>query len=352
MNRRALRRPILIIKITFRFWSSIIKIPESLLITGEQIGVKFHFVIHCVLKNDRVMKQQTPYQLPSIPQKGINYMLLAMLMFALANGAFKGCDLSYAATQVVFFRNFFALLPCAFLLPQGQGLKALKTPHILTHGLRGVGAVISLGFMFQAIKMLPLAEVIVLSFTSTLFLTSLSWPFLGEAVGKERWVTVICGFVGVVVLANPKGGIFNWGVVYILISALVDALLMLHSRHLSKTESSFNITFYYSLIAALLSGLTLPYVWIAPPLKDFVLLTLLGIWGGIGQYFVVTAYRFAPAGTLAPMIYTALLWNLSVGVLIYGEMPTTSLLGGATLIIGAGLYVIFLENRKISSQTN
>lgn len=298
------------------------------------------------------MHNQTAYQNHLAPQKGINFMLLAMVMFALANGVFKGCDLVYSVTQVVFFRNVFALIPCVLLIPRDQGLKSLKTPNGLIHGLRGLGGVISLGCMFQAITMLPLAEVIVLSFTSTLFLTTLSWPILGEAVGKERWMTIIAGFIGVIIMANPKGNIFNWGVIFILISAFVDALLMLNSRQLSQTDSSINITLYYSLVATVLSGITLPFVWVQPTMKDLVLLSFLGIGGGVGQYFITAAYRFAPAGTLAPIIYSALVWNLTLGVFIFGEIPTFSLLGGATLIIGAGLYVIFLENRKISSQTN
>jgi drug/metabolite transporter (DMT)-like permease len=298
------------------------------------------------------MQDQARYQLHEDPKKGICFMLLAMFLFALANGVFKGCELAYGMTQVVFFRNFYALFPCAFLIPRHHSLKSLKTSHILTHALRGLGGVISLGCLFQALKMLPLAEAIVLSFTSTLFLTTLSYPLLGEAVGKERWVAIGVGFLGVVVMANPTGQVFNWGVAFILVSAFVDALLMLHSRHFSKVESSANMTIYYSLFAAIFSGLTLPWVWVAPPWNDFMLLVLLGVLGGVGQYFVIAAYRFARAGTLAPMIYTALIWNVCIGAFIYGEKPTSCLIIGATLIIGAGLYVILSEKRKISSQRN
>lgn len=294
------------------------------------------------------MEDQRPYQFYVDPRKGILFMVLAMVMFALANGFFKGCDGIYSAMQVVFFRNAFALVPCILLLPRHQGLQSFKTPNLLTHGVRGLGGIMSLGCMFQAITMLPLADVIVLSFTSTLFLTALSWPFLREAVGKERWVAIGIGFMGVLIMGHPKGEVFNWGVVFIMISALLDALLMLNSRYLSLTDSSVNIAFYYSLMATIGSGVALPFVWITPSASDFILLIMVGILGGVGQYFITAAYRFASAGTLAPMIYSALLWNGVIGFFIFGEQPTFYLMVGGILIVGAGLYMILLEKSKIS----
>jgi drug/metabolite transporter (DMT)-like permease len=287
-----------------------------------------------------------PDKLPSKTLLGIFYMGLAMFAFTSVNALYKACDRIYPPTQVVFFRHFFSLIPYLLMLRGLGGVSLLKTTNLTVHAVRGGIAVISLACLFQGLVMLPFADAMVLSFTSTLFLTSLSQPVLGEKVDVWCWVAVALGFLGSIVMANPTGKVFNWGVAFILMTAFFDAWLMLNSRALAKTDSNVAIVFYFSLAASILSGATLPFFWITPTVKDFIFLAIVGMGGGIAQYFLTIAYRYARAATLAPIIYTSLIWSMVYGSFFFGEELSARLWIGAFLIVGAGLFIIFQENRK------
>ncbi|MEN8236683.1 MAG: DMT family transporter [Pseudomonadota bacterium] len=278
--------------------------------------------------------------------KGISYMCLAMLTFVTVNTIAKDVVAVYPLTQVTFFRTFFSLFPCLVLLRQAGGVSALKTQHLPRYILIGSVGTVALIGLFGSLRLLPLADAVCLHFSETLFLTAFCAWFLKEKAGSLRWSAVLVGFAGVLVVMRPTGDILNLGAIYALTFALGDAFVMMNARILTRTDHSVIVVTYFSAVVSVLTGLTLPFYWQMPGMMDLLLLIFLGLGGGLGQLFVTFAYRHAPAATVAPMIYTALLWAVLFGYIFWGEIPDLTLILGGALIVSSGLFIIYRETRK------
>lgn len=273
---------------------------------------------------------------------GVLFMLLGCFLFTSVNALFKGCDKIYPITQVVFFRFTFTLVLMFVVM---GGIKMPPSNHKKIHFLRGFAGTISLCCLFLSIQQLPFADAMVLSFTTTLFITALAGYFLGEKIGISKWLAMLIGFGGVAIIMQPTGDVFKIGAVFALISAFLEASVNVHNRYLTRIESNTAILFYYSFFAVLLTAITLPFVWVDPTLKDTLILITLGLGGGAGQYCFTHAFRLAEATLLAPMIYSMMIWSMVYSVLFFNEPITTQLIAGSALIILSGLYIL-LKDKK------
>ena len=168
-------------------------------------------------------------------------------------------------------------------------------------------------------------------------------PFLGEAVGPRRWLAVIVGFLGVLVMVRPGAGAFQPEALLVVLAALGYALSMLITRRLTRTETNAAILFYSTAGSTLANALLLPFFWITPTTGDLGLFAGLGLIGGIGSFFMVLAYRHAPAAVVAPFDYTALLWATLIGWLVWHELPDATVWFGAAVVVASGLYIIHRE---------
>jgi drug/metabolite transporter (DMT)-like permease len=281
-------------------------------------------------------------------KRGILYMLGAMLVFSILNAIVKDTTMRYDPIQLVFFRCFFASIPCAiFMFVKGGWI--LPSPlewkiHLKRAFLLPIGLLI----LFLGIGKVPLSVSMALYFSATLFLVILSYPILREKVGLIQWIAVALGLVGVLIIAKPGGEVFHFGALFVIIGAFMESAYNLYGRLLSATYNSFMLTFLGSLLPALVIFLALPFVWITPDFSGWIALISLGLGGGLGQLCVTFAYRHAPAGTLAPMIYSAMLWSILLDVILYENWPTQSLLLGCGIIITSGLIIVFSESRTRS----
>ncbi len=274
---------------------------------------------------------------------GLGLMTLSTLLFSLVNVGVKDVTATYPISMVVFFRFFFALLPCLFLIKGDVGFfirHPKRFPLIL---IAALGTFLGLWALFLALHLLPLADATALTFSSTFFVTILSVPILKEHVGIHRWLAVVLGFGGVLIMANPTGDIFQVGALFAIGFALASALMQITARLLTKTAKSGEIVFYISYYATLMSLLVLPFAWVTPTAGDLVKLILMGVGGGIGQLFLTHAHRFAPAVVISPVFYTMLIWSSLFGYLIWDEKPASSIWLGSGIIILAGLYIIYRE---------
>jgi len=280
------------------------------------------------------------------PQYGILYMLGAMLILVSINALAKETVGRYPLTQIVFFRTFFSLIPCGVLLFKAEGVKTLHTQHPLRHLIGGVIGTLALICLFLSLKLMPLADAVTIHFSETFFLTVLSSLLLKEHAGTHGWISIIIGFLGILIIIRPSGVVTPLGVLAGILFALGDAFFMMNARILTRTDSSVGIVIYFTLIASLLTACFLPWVWVQPTPLDCLILVLLGIGGGIGQLCIIQAYRHAPAAIVAPMIYSALLWSVLFGYIFWGEVPDWMFFLGSSLVVSSGLYIIYQENRK------
>ncbi len=275
---------------------------------------------------------------------GILSMLLAMFLFAISNVFVKEIADTYGIWQIVFCRFFFVLIPIIYLLKKDGGIPALKPKKLHLLAITGVIGAVGVFILFKAFQIGRLADVTALAYSSILFLTALSVPFLKEKVGWRRWTAVLVGFSGILLMASPDTNI-QVGSLLAIGFAFIDAVIMILLR-LSTAHNKVSTTVFYMASFAALTAL--PFMlgeFIMPvSMKDALILIFIGVSGGVGQIFLTRAYSIAPAVAVAPMIYTSMIWGGLFGILFFGESLTIHLISGGIIVILSSLYIIYREN--------
>jgi len=279
------------------------------------------------------------------PGKAVAYSLSAILCLALLDALVKWLAADYAVTQIAFLRYIVGIVVAIGLAARHGGLKQLRTRRPFGHALRSILNIVTMLTFYLALERMPLADVIAIAFAAPLFMTVLSVPMLGERVGPRRWAALSVGFVGVIVTLRPFGGGFNPVGLLALASAAFYAFMLITSRQLSATESSITILFYYSIGVIVTTGAAMPWQWVTPTWSDAGLFLAGGIVGSFGQLFLSQAFRYGEVSLLAPLEYTALIWAILLGFVIWGDVPTWWMLLGAALVIASSLYIAHREAR-------
>ena len=184
---------------------------------------------------------------------------------------------------------------------------------------------------------MPLADLTATQFVMPLFLTVLSVPLLGEAVGWRRATATIIGFGGVLVMLDPAGvGAGGAGAVYLvaIASAFLYALAAIAMRQLGATEPAVRTAFYFTAVSAVAGAIGCLFEWADPTPREWLLLIGAGLVGGAGQYALVAAYAKAPATIIAPFDYSQLIWATALGFLVWGETPAAHVFAGALVVAG------------------
>jgi drug/metabolite transporter (DMT)-like permease len=283
---------------------------------------------------------------PENVRRGIAMALVSVLLFSGLNVLVKLLTDDVPVLEVVFARNAFAMLPVGITVALRGGIGSLRTRHPGGHVWRACIGLTAMSLIFWSYDLLPLADAVALSFTAPLFLTALSVPLLGETVGPHRWSAVLIGFVGVLVILRPGVGVVQAGALVALGSALGQALALVTIRQLSRTEPPDTIVFYFTLLASLMSALPLPWLWVTPSPRDFVLMVLMGLSGGVAQLFMTRAYALAPAAVIAPYNYGAIVCAVMAGWLVWGDVPAIHAMLGAAIVMASGLYILHRETRR------
>ena len=295
-------------------------------------------------------------RLPVLPVilAGIGFKLLSVLAFSAMVTAVKIAGDTVPVGQIVFFRAVFGLIPLAVMIQwRGTWGSALATRRPLGHVGRGLIGATAMALWFAALSRLPLPDATAISFAQPLMTTALAVLILGEVVRLYRWSAVIVGFLGVLVVLWPNLGLLGSldeetrrvGALMAFGSACFMALAQVYVRQLIKTETTSSVVFYFSALTALFSLFTLPFGWVMPDWPLFAMLAGAGLLGGLGQLALTHSYRLAPASVVAPFDYTALLFAVVIGIWLFDEVPSTEVLVGSVLVVGAGLFVIYREHR-------
>lgn len=276
---------------------------------------------------------------------GIACQMTAVLLFTCMSSTIKYLGTDYSTAQIIFFRSLPALLPLLIYLPSQGGLRALKTRAPMLQALRTIAGAASMFCGFYAISQLLLADYVALSFTAPLFGTLLSIPLLREQVGARRLGACLVGFLGVLVMIGPGGDSIGFGlpVLLAIASAFLYGLVMVAMRRLGSIDNPAATVFYFTTGSALASGALLPFQWVTPSPQDLALLLAIGVLGGIGQIFMTQAFRLAPPSVVAPFDYTALIWAVAIGWLVFDNLPSSQSLLGAAVICASGLYILYRE---------
>ena len=240
--------------------------------------------------------------------------------------------------------------------------KNLLSKRLGLHLFRGFGIVVANLCFFTALVTIPLAEVTAIFFIAPLLITSLSVFLIGEKVGMRSWIAVFVGLLGVMIMFRPGLGVFNPAYMLPLVAALAYSLVQITTRKMGETEKASIMVFYIQLNLAFFSSImglifgdgnladqSQPIIfylfraWIVPTWPDLMIMFGLGLFSGLGAYFMSQAYRISKAGIIAPFEYVAIPLSIFWSITIFGDWPDIVSWLGIVLIAGAGLYVVYSE---------
>ena len=285
-------------------------------------------------------------------QLGFLYMFLSVCAFSIMDLIVKWSE-EYPLGEVLFFRSIFGFIPILFLIPKNRIRNFYLTKRAGLHFLRSAAGIIALIAIFIALRKLPLAVVVSLSYASPIFITLFSIFLLSEKVGLFRWLAVLIGFIGVLIISEP--GFSNLDIFYLLpiIFCIGLAFVSIILRKMSTTEPIWLMTFYFTLTIGIVGLTTLPFGWILPSVKDFFILSMIGILGGVANLWLTQAYKLAEVSLVAPLRYLSIIFAITFGYLIWSEIPTIKTMIGAILVIFASLIIFvreFYNKKQISIQ--
>lgn len=289
------------------------------------------------------------------PLTGIMFKVLSVSAFVAMASLIKAAG-RVPAGEIVFFRSAFAILPILVLLAWRKELRtALHTSRPFSHIARGLVGVTSMGLGFFALTRLPLPEAVTLNYAQPLLVVVFSALFMGEIVRAYRWSAVLVGLVGVVIISWPNLTVFTsghalgndqaLGVAAALLAAAVSAVAMLLVRRLVHSERTATIVLWFSLTSTVAALATIPFGWVPLTQVQAACLIGAGICGGVGQILMTESYRHAPLSTIAPFEYTSMILAILVGYFAFGDVPTFYTLAGGTIVVGAGLFIIWREQK-------
>ena len=287
------------------------------------------------------------------PSRGIALKIASTFVFTLMIVCVKAIAGDVPEGQIVFARSFFALLPIVgMLIWQGEFPAALRMQRPWLHFSRGLVGLSSMALSFSALAYLPLPEAMMIGYAAPLIIVALAALILHETVRLFRWSAVAVGFVGILIILWPRftllkaGSIEDmalFGAILALLSAFFSAFAAIFIRSMTRTEPTGTIVFYFAFIASILSLMTAPFGWLVPTPGEAALLLATGLLGGVGQILMTSSYRYADAATLASFDYVSMIWGLAFGFLIFGEVPTHSVILGGAIVIVAGIFIIYRE---------
>ncbi len=281
-------------------------------------------------------------------QLGFLYMFMSVCAFSIMDLVVKWSE-SYPLGQVIFFRGFFGVLLYFLIMPRDRIKNFYYTKRPGLHFLRCFFGLIALLAIFTALRNLPLATVVSISFAAPIFTTILSIFLLSEKVGLFRWLAVIVGFVGIIIITEPGFTSLNIYFIYPVIFCLGMSYVAITIRQLSTSEPVWLISLYFSATITLASFFTIPYGWIMPDIKDLILLMSIGILGGAANLWLSQSYKFSEVSLVTPLKYLALVFAIIFGYFIWNEVPSIKTLIGAFLVITSSI-IIFRREITLKKQ--
>jgi drug/metabolite transporter (DMT)-like permease len=266
-------------------------------------------------------------------------LLAGTALIAVMDALVKLASESLGTLQIAWGRYFTQAILLFVVLEPGRSHARLRTRRLPLHLLRTAMLLASTVMFFASLRTLSLAEANAISFSSPLLITVLSAVILGEAVGARRWIAVMAGFAGVLLVMRPGAGVAGWAAALPLGSAVCSALYHVTTPLLARTEDPANTLHFVALVAGLGMLPVVPFFWSPIDAGGVLVIAAIGVLGTAGHFLLIRAFQATPASTLSPFLYVYLIWATLLGWLIFSNLPSVSTIVGALVIIACGLYV-------------
>jgi drug/metabolite transporter (DMT)-like permease len=274
----------------------------------------------------------------------ILYMIAATIVFTASSAASKWLVESYPVGEVLFTRTAVGLVACAVFIMPRCGFSPFRTRRLRHHVIRGVSQAFSQTFLLIAFSLMPLAGAIAINFSSPLFATLVSALLLKEDVGIGRWIALLVGFCGVLIVANPGADTLQVGALFALGNAVLYGSVTAGVRSMTATESAETLTLYQLILLTGFFALYLPWGWVSPTPLDVAWIVFNGVTNVIGQFWWTRALHLAPASAVAPFYYLSLIWASILGFAVWGEVPTIGVAIGSVIVVASGLFLLWRES--------
>ncbi len=277
--------------------------------------------------------------------RGILLMCVASVFFSAMHVLVRYVARDVPPMQIAFLRNIFGVIVFAPLL-LSTGLAFLRTKRIGLHAVRGLLNAVAMLMFFTGLALTPVARVTALSFSAPLFTALLSVIFLGERFRIRRWLAIIFGFAGTLIILRPGMIPVDPGSILVVASALIWAVTMIVIKVLSRTESSFAITAYMNIFLSLFSLGPALWVWVAPPPEMWVWLVAIGVLGTIAQLALSQALKETEPTAVLPFDFLKLVWATLLGMWVFGELPDVITWIGALVVFASGFFIAYREHQE------
>jgi drug/metabolite transporter (DMT)-like permease len=278
---------------------------------------------------------------------GIGLVSLAYVSFSLLDGSAKWLVGSLPVIMVVWLRFAIHVAVAGAALFPLRGLSLIRTNHLRWHLVRGLMFMAMTGINFWALQYLQLTITSSIFFTVPLIIAVLGAPLLGEKLDRGRWLAIITGFVGVLVIVRPGSADFHPAMLASLVNAIMYAVFMMMTRRLAAYDSPETIQYLPAVVATI--GLA-PFAiaaWHVPGTAlEWTVACLMGVLGATGHYLLALAHRYAPSTVIAPFLYQQVFYMALFGYLVFGDVPGTAVWAGAAIVILSGLYLFHRERRR------
>lgn len=281
------------------------------------------------------------------PPKAIVLILITGFLFSLLDTSAKYLVLSgMNATFVSWMRFLEHVVLVLVLFRAWQRPAMFQFVSLPAQILRGICLFGSTFFNFLALQTLQLAETTSIFFFAPMLITALAGPLLGEWAGWRRWLAIMAGFIGVLVITRPGVSAFELGHLYAVCAMLSYCFYVIMTRRMGAKETPESLIFYSALTPVVLMSPVVPFSASAPPdLFHWLILLSLGFYGGLGHWLLTRAYKLATTSALAPYPYLQMVWMILFGYLVFDQFPDGWTLAGAAIIVASGLYIVHREHR-------
>ncbi|NKB39296.1 MAG: EamA family transporter [Gammaproteobacteria bacterium] len=290
------------------------------------------------------------------PMIGIAFALAGTVLFSMGDSIGKWLTADYPVMQIAWIRSCSGLLLIgSFALFTGR-LQQLKTSHPRDHVIRSFMSAGTIIFIFYALKSIPVAEYVSLTFAAPFLIALFSPMVLQEKVSLHSWMAIGVGFIGILFVMRPTPDHFHIAHLASLSVAASIAALTLTARLMAKTESAVALNFYIYPANIFISAWWALDGWVAPSLHDWILFLLLGVSATSALGCFIQALRYAKPSVVAPIDYARMLWMVGLGYLVWGEVPETMTWIGIAIIVASGIYVVSHGKKtpelEVSKETN
>jgi drug/metabolite transporter (DMT)-like permease len=278
--------------------------------------------------------------------KGIAIMVAGVALLTANDAVSKYLTESHPVGQVICLRQAATLLVIVPYVMAATGWDALRVASWPGQVTRGLLFVANAALIVLALSLLPLATVITIMFASPIITAAVSLPMLAERVGPQRWLAILAGFAGVLIVIRPGAAGFEWALLIAVAAAVANSLRDVMTRLLSRTETSIAILFWSTLIVMAAGALTAPFGWQPVTATAAAWFVLAGVFNAGAHFLLIEALRLGEAAAITPVRYTSLIWATLIGYVVWRELPDAWVFAGSAVIIASGIFMVRAEARK------